>query len=306
MIDLSLRNATARRIAMIIKEQSNEMNFHAVGAASGTTGLTPKLQMHRLATSPRLLDIVTWELSQKFDGYTPDMITLPVPFEFDEEAEGFIGKHVLAPVPEEHLFVRGQCRGKRPTIASEPFSRRLGILKLHLYFENADGGTCRCSATGWLVTDSIVATSGHCAHNQGVGKLIKADIYVAYKTKQEQVRSGMRVAVERDWHDSYAAGSDIAFIHIDRPFDNTQPMRFKDTPPTGCNKIAVCGYPLTDDGAKRMLYSRKGRQNWCFTSHQRLVQYDLDSWFGKYRGLCMFDGAKKITEYRHVWRASSQ
>ncbi|KFA45679.1 hypothetical protein S40293_08017 [Stachybotrys chartarum IBT 40293] len=245
---LSLRNATASRIAMFVKEQTNEMDFHAVDAASGTTGLTPNVQMRRLATSPRLLDIVTWELSQTFDGYNPEMTTLPIPFEFGEEAEGAIGKYALTPVPEEHLFVRGQFRG---------------ILKLHLYLKNAD-----------------VATSGHCAHNQDVGKLIKADIYVAYDTKQQQMRSGTRVAVEKDWHDSYAAGSDIAFIRIDRPFDNTQPMRFRDTPPTGCDYIAVCGYPLTDEGAKRMRYSFKGRQNWSYTSHQRLVHYDLDSSHG--------------------------
>jgi hypothetical protein len=102
------------------------------------------------------------------------------------------------------------------------------------------------TATGWLLRNDIIVTAAHCVYvynnydEHATSIQAVADFYRA----EQQTRSAKRVVVPREWTESHLgthSKHDVAFLCLERPFENVQP--FAHGTLGGNEPITVAGYP---------------------------------------------------------------
>ena len=160
-------------------------------------------------------------------------------------------------------------------------------------------------ATGWLIADDVVVTAGHCSfdHSHGFDRLLRANVYMGYKGKEStidptikskldvQLRTGKVITTTSDWlSKGNDEARDVAFILLDKPFNDVTPFKPHDTPETGSCFIGVVGYPgdLEDPQTHErgaFMYENFGNDTYDFetavSKKDHLLQYKVDTFGGK-------------------------
>jgi V8-like Glu-specific endopeptidase len=138
--------------------------------------------------------------------------------------------------------------------------------------------------TGWLIEPDLLVTAGHCAfdHVYGFGRAAEVKAYVGYRGRASlgqpdvQLRHGMRALVPQGWMDSDVnRQNDVAFVKLDKQFDDVRPFKFQETPVEGSSMITVVGYPVDqsyqgESGAYMYEQSRKTDFDLTSSSHNML------------------------------------
>ncbi|KAJ3549848.1 hypothetical protein NM208_g299 [Fusarium decemcellulare] len=153
----------------------------------------------------------------------------------------------------------------------------------------------KLQGTGWLITPSLLVTAGHCAfdHTHNLGKAVKVRAYVGYRGKDSlndkgvQFRTGVKIATPKEWITSdINRASDVAFVEVNRPFDNIDPILYEPTPPLIEKiKLSVVGYPsdrtFRDEPAAEMYEMHKDTT--CDLSKTTLntLEYTISSYGGQ-------------------------
>ncbi|KAL4882404.1 hypothetical protein BJY04DRAFT_187010 [Aspergillus karnatakaensis] len=179
-----------------------------------------------------------------------------------------------------------------------PGGKYRGIAKLFLRYEHSERNTW-ATATGFLVQDDLVVTAGHCAYDweYEMGELTEVKVYIGYTGKQTvdhpevEFRHGKRVATTQEWMEKGGRReSDVAFIKLNKPFDEVTPLDFRDTPESDKGVIGVVGYPgdLEDNGEPGcQIYEAFVDAKWDLNRSQ-VLEYQVDAW-GGFSGSPIFD-----------------
>lgn len=153
-------------------------------------------------------------------------------------------------------------------------------MKLFIKYQTSDIWT---TATGWLSRDDLVVTAAHCVLN-GEDHATCVRVHIGYSasgnsgaTSPETQRFVSRIALPSAWSDAKAEQSNIAFLQLDRPFQDVAPIKY-DTPDTEPRQqkqqqLTVVGYPA-DLGAKAGL---PGGEMYCLNV-RREVDLEPTKW----------------------------
>ncbi|KAL4950612.1 hypothetical protein BDW69DRAFT_197119 [Aspergillus filifer] len=166
-----------------------------------------------------------------------------------------------------------------------PGAKYRAIAKLFLRYENSEEDTWNV-ATGFLVRDDLVVTAGHCVYdwNYDLGELTEVKVFIGYTGRQNvenpevEFRVGKSVATTPDWMEKGGRKeADLAFIKLNRPFDDVTPFRYRNTPTNERTQIGVMlehnldnfggchGAPILDENLNCIgVHTYGGRQN-CAT-----------------------------------------
>ena len=121
--------------------------------------------------------------------------------------------------------------------------------------------------TGWLIRPDLLVTAGHMVFDweNKFGRCIEVKAYVGYNgcasvlEGKAQFQRGKKVVTTIDFlEDEDNRQADVAFIQLDKPFKDVNPITFAPTPETGNEILGVVGYP--GDKVKDM---EPGAQMWA-------------------------------------------
>ncbi|KAL4792254.1 hypothetical protein BDV19DRAFT_392255 [Aspergillus venezuelensis] len=167
------------------------------------------------------------------------------------------------------------------------------IAKLFLRYENSEEDTWNV-ATGFLVRDDLVVTAGHCAYdwNYDLGELTEVKVFIGYTGRQNvenpevEFRVGKSVATTPDWMEKGGRKeADLAFIKLNRPFDDVTPLRYRNTPTNERTQIGVVGYAADikkngEPGAN--LHEAFQQTKWDLErSRWQMLEHNLDNFGGR-------------------------
>ncbi|PQK08512.1 hypothetical protein BB8028_0001g05860 [Beauveria bassiana] len=123
-----------------------------------------------------------------------------------------------------------------------------------LFIRNQPSGNWT-TATGWLCRDDLVVTAAHCVlkGNQHAACIRVCIGYSASSNgtgaSSDNQRSVVRIALPSAWSDSCASPSNMAFLQLDKPFEDVTPIKYS-TPGTKVQEpLTVVGY-ASDIGAR--------------------------------------------------------
>ncbi|KAM5377543.1 hypothetical protein ACJZ2D_004912 [Fusarium nematophilum] len=156
------------------------------------------------------------------------------------------------PQREERQRVRIDGRGengvmeedRRVRVPSGPGQYR-AVCKLFASYSNT--GADEYIATGWLIANDLVVTSGSNLYNwsdkSGFAKYVK--VYFGYGGMEAMqiYRYGTSVAMPAEFLKADAVVHDVGFIRLNRLVDDIQPITYSDTPSTETAQLGVVGYP---------------------------------------------------------------
>ncbi|CEL06614.1 hypothetical protein ASPCAL09786 [Aspergillus calidoustus] len=138
-----------------------------------------------------------------------------------------------------------------------PDGKYRSIVKLFLHYQSQSREDWAV-ATGFLIRDDLVATTGHCAFDRSyeLGRLNEVKVYLGYSGRgnvdnpEVEFRTGQSVATTNEWNEAERVEADLAFIKLDEPFYNVEPIEYKNTPASARKVIGVVGYPgdIRQDG----------------------------------------------------------
>lgn len=172
------------------------------------------------------------------------------------------------------------------------------IVKLQMHYEGQRPDDDRwAQGTGWLITNDILVTAGHCVFDwtHGFGKATKIKAYTGYNGKESiekatlQFRQGRRIATPRGWLQSVAnRDNDVAFIQVDQPFKSITPFQFAATPTNAANmQLGVVGYPVDKsykgEIAAQMYQQSKPTSFDLRTSVKHMLEYKISALAGRFR-----------------------
>ncbi|KAL3457918.1 trypsin-like cysteine/serine peptidase domain-containing protein [Aspergillus heterothallicus] len=158
--------------------------------------------------------------------------------------------------PRSYNYVhggKGEYEDNRTSVTKKdvlPGGKYRSIVKLFLHYDNQSRDEWAV-ATGFLIRDDLVVTAGHCAYDRSydLGRLEQAKVYIGYTGRpnvndaEVEFRSGQNVATTNEWIDGEHAEADLAFIKLDEPFYQVNPIEYKNTPTSARKVIGVVGYP---------------------------------------------------------------
>ncbi len=188
-----------------------------------------------------------------------------------------------------------------------------------LQYQNQEpGSTAWGMGTGWLITDDLLVTAGHCAYDWGnsMGPVVTVKAYIGYSGKASsssdsvQLRMGKQVITTVGWLQSEGSDrkSDVAFIQLDRPFTGAlNTISYEDTPIRGAATLGVVGYPGDKErngekGAE--MYEQFVQSSYDIeTSRRRMLEYKISTFAGMY--CSTFLQCPKLTKDRTIWIPSS-
>ncbi|KAL5333054.1 hypothetical protein BJX70DRAFT_392479 [Aspergillus crustosus] len=163
----------------------------------------------------------------------------------------------------------------------------ISFAKLFLRYENSERSTWAI-ATGFVIKDDLVVTAGHCAYDweYQLGELTEN-----IDNPEVEFRHGKRVATTQEWMEKGGRReADIAFIKLNKPFDEVIPIEYRDTPESDKAVIRVVGYlaDLEDHGEPGcQLYEGFVEAKWDL-SRTQILDYQIDTWGGN-AGSPVFD-----------------
>ncbi|KAI1114167.1 ATP synthase F1 [Nemania sp. NC0429] len=122
------------------------------------------------------------------------------------------------------------------------------VVKLFFLQESSETWT---TATGWLLSTDVVVTSAHCVYGNGK-RAVSVKAFLGYDPSGEgsQQRSVSRIVLPLDWIDNGAEQRDVAFLHLDAPFQNISPLAYCTTEVNAHHDVTVVGFAadLREDG----------------------------------------------------------
>jgi V8-like Glu-specific endopeptidase len=152
-------------------------------------------------------------------------------------------------------------------------------------------------ATGWLIRGDVLVTAGHCAFDwslkdaEGLGRAFEVKAYIGYYGKASvndgtvQFRHGVKVVTTEGWLQSGKnRNNDVAFIQLDRPFEDVTPFEYESTPLQGSEIIGIVGYPADriyneESGGQMYEEYRQTRRN-LDSSEARVLEYRINTFRG--------------------------
>ena len=159
---------------------------------------------------------------------------------------------------------RGKYRGKvyllPPTITLLTVS---GICKM--FRVNPDGEQFGGTASGWLIAPDIVVTAAHCVYQgfpnaryKSIARATSILVCIGYNGTESmgdegvEQRWGKRVAVPTPWTRHEWGHYDVAFIHLEKPFDTGAVISYAPTPLSGKEILGVVGYQKDGEEGEHM------------------------------------------------------
>ncbi|KAL4869591.1 hypothetical protein BDV12DRAFT_208399 [Aspergillus spectabilis] len=200
--------------------------------------------------------------------------------------------------PQTHNDVERDDRQRVNRRDILPGGKYRAIAKLFLRYDDSDRNSW-VTATGFLVRDDTVATAGHCVYDwqEQLGRLSEVKVYIGYTGKHNvdnaevEFRHGKRVATTPEWMEKGGRReADLAFIKLNKPFNEVTPIQYRDTPESDKGVIGVVGYStdLEDHGETGgQLYECFVEAKWDL-SRSQVLEYQVDAWGGN-AGSPVFD-----------------
>ncbi|RSM18264.1 hypothetical protein CDV31_002990 [Fusarium ambrosium] len=176
------------------------------------------------------------------------------------------------------------------------------IVKLFLLYEGqekelVDDDATWPMATGWLVSEDVVVTAGHCAYDysHGLGRLVKVKTYVGYRghatvfdPERVEHQCGTAVATTSGWINTIGGdeASDISLIKLSAPFKTVNKFfSWTQTPISqSAADLGVVGYPgdIMNDGERgaRMYEMFRKTDFNVESSDLHMLEYRIDTYGG--------------------------
>ncbi|KAI1345950.1 extracellular metalloprotease [Xylaria sp. FL0043] len=206
--------------------------------------------------------------------------------------------------PKDYQTVDGQFRA---------------IVKLFLYYQGhlknglGEDQATWAMATGWLVSEDVVVTAGHCVYNysHNLGELVKVKAYVGYNGKESisksdvAFRRGIAVATTEGWMTTAYGDErrDVSFIKLESPFKKNEVAKYyvwDQTPISNpAAELGVVGYPgdiINNQGERgaAMYKMFKTTQYDLESAHNNMLQYRIDTYGGN-SGSPVFQDSTSLT-----------
>ena len=160
------------------------------------------------------------------------------------------------------------------------------------YKNQGTGSKIWAIGTGWMITNDVLVTAGHCVYNwaEGYGRATSIRAYVGYAgtdVSEQQFSVGEVVATTSGW---LAGGKnktkDVAFVKLKDPFKNIKPFAYEPTPLKGNEDLFIVGYPsdktwTSADGKKTegggQMYESTGKVEWNLVETEYMLSYNLST-----------------------------
>jgi V8-like Glu-specific endopeptidase len=192
-----------------------------------------------------------------------------------------------------------------PLTTKDPADYSTAIAKLFIRYAGQEPEDTRYAmATGWLIRDDILVTAGHCAFDwtlkdtEGLGRAVEVKAYIGYHGKASvnegvlasgsvQFRYGVKVVTTEGWLKGGSdRNNDVAFVQLNRPFDDITPFEYQSTPLLGSEVIGVVGYPadrIYKEESGGQMYEEFRQTRWNLDhSAGKLLEYRINTFRGKY------------------------
>ncbi|KAL2861882.1 trypsin-like cysteine/serine peptidase domain-containing protein [Aspergillus pseudodeflectus] len=186
----------------------------------------------------------------------------------------------------------------------QPGGKYRSIAKLFIRYAGQEPEDTRYAmATGWLIRDDILVTAGHCAFDwtlkdaEGLGRAVEVKAYIGYHGKASvnddafasgrvQFRYGVKVVTTEGWlKGGTYRNNDVAFIQLNRPFDDVTPLEYQSTPLRGSEVIGVVGYPadrIYNEESGGQMYEEFRQTRWNLDhSAGKLLEYRMNTFRGQ-------------------------
>ncbi|KAF3088129.1 hypothetical protein TWF102_010294 [Orbilia oligospora] len=190
--------------------------------------------------------------------------------------------HLLYRRSHGETVVEGDQRVRVDEADYAPGGRFEAICKLFLQYSNTKEDTY-ATATGWLVSADTVVTAGHSAYDwtYGQGHLVKVKVFIRYAGKQSvsngtsELRYGKYVTLPTEYLKGPRDQYDVAFIKLNAPFENVQPLEYAETPRNGSEVLGIVGYP-TDLESGEYMYEDCQTVDYDLARNNMTLSYALD------------------------------
>ncbi len=167
-----------------------------------------------------------------------------------------------------------------------------------MHFQDGSS-TKRYKGTGWVIDSSTIVTAAHdlCDPKKDLGDnlhaiAIRASIGLkgnpAETRPKMERRRGRCAAVHWAWYAHMKEQNDFAIIKLEKPFQDVQPMAWKDTPSSAQkSRCRVVGYPVDlPKNNKRattchMYESEDDKFAYDLIADDYTLKYSLDTFGGK-------------------------
>ncbi|KAJ3548923.1 hypothetical protein NM208_g758 [Fusarium decemcellulare] len=153
-----------------------------------------------------------------------------------------------------------------------------GVIKLLVWFDLATDSRPH-HGTGWLVNNWTVATAGHLVYKAN-RPAMKIDVIISnrFGSPHQVKQPGVHVMAHWGWIKSFEVKHDLAFVRLGRPFDESEPLPFKQNTlvKEENRKIWTLGYPANLDRGEAM-YECKKTATWDLEKPLGVLEYDLST-----------------------------
>ena len=177
-----------------------------------------------------------------------------------------------------------------------------------MQYENQGVGSSTWAiGTGWMISDDVLVTAGHCVYNwaEGLGRARMIKAYVGYARKRvfDQFSVGEVVVTTAGWlSGGKNKTKDVAFVKLKtafKYFTSERLFTYDSTPLTGDDEdLFIVGYPAdktwadpttkaTESGAE--MYESSGKVSWNLAETEYMLSYRLSTAEGMYIHLNPFE-----------------
>ncbi|KAI1114166.1 extracellular metalloprotease [Nemania sp. NC0429] len=179
------------------------------------------------------------------------------------------------------------------------------IVKLFLLYEGqvgenvSDDQASWAMATGWLVSQDVVVTAGHCSYDysRGLGRLVKVKAFIGYSGRESvsngkvKARWGSAIATTDGWINTVGGKEtgDVSFIKLSKAFDASEVSKvytWTETPISrDAAELGVVGYPgdiINDKGERgAVMHEMFKKTDFNLDKSQfHMLQYMIDTFGG--------------------------